>query len=233
MEKKSTSTSEYSQRTFAIISGISLLIMVPCAGFSYGFVFSNNFTKDASTTSQNLRENEILFRLSIISWLIIAICDVIVSWSIHQFLKKLDETFSLVTAWFRLIYTAVFAASILNLVFIVSLLDKSASYLSSFEPKQIDSLIYFFMKSFEDCWSFSLIVFGVFLILLGILTFKSLQIPKIISLLIIIGGIGYSVVHVAHLLTPSYKNVLESIFILPMFLGEIGLGVWLLIYGGK
>jgi hypothetical protein len=234
MEKKLTTTPTTGDRTAAIISGLTLLLMVPCAGFSFGFVFSNNFIpKDVSTTSQNLRDHEFSFRLSVISWLFIAICDVIVSWSLHQFLKKLDETFSQLVAWFRLIYTAVFAASMFNLVLVASLLDKSTTTWSFFEPKQTDSLIYFFMKGFEDCWSFSLIIFGVHLFLLGILTFKSSQIPKLISLLVVVGGIGYAVVHAANLIAPSYKNILEIIFILPMFLGEIGFGVWLLVFGGK
>lgn len=53
--------------------------------------------------------------------------------------------------------------------------------------------------------------------------------------LTLIAGISYVIVHSLKLtpLTSGIVNNLEMVLALPMFLGELGLAVWLLIKGGK
>ena len=69
---------------------------------------------------------------------------------------------------------------------------------------------------------------------LGILILTTNDSPKFFGVLIFIAGIGYSLVHVLGLLYKgsSLKNNLETAFMLPQIIGELGLGIWLLIKGG-
>ena len=65
---------------------------------------------------------------------------------------------------------------------------------------------------------------------------KTKKIPKILSILIVIAGFSYTLVHFMYNFIPQLESligVLELILMAPMFVGELGFGIWLLIVGRK
>jgi hypothetical protein len=91
----------------------------------------------------------------------------------------------------------------------------------------------FYLNSFDAMFSFSLIVFIIHILFLCNLSFKSEYIPNIFGIVLIIAFAGYFIVNTSKLIFPEYKDViqiLEYIFLLPM-LGEVALGIWLIIIG--
>ncbi|CAF1431540.1 unnamed protein product [Adineta steineri] len=223
-----------SQRKAALIAGFSILIMAILAGFAYGFVLQDLIVPDNTTlTADNIRSSLMLFRLGIFSFLIILICDVLAAWALHVFLKQVNEHLSLLTAWFRLIYSAILGTALLNLVFVALLLN-GANYLSIFEISQLNALVTFFLNGFHNIWSIGLVIFGCHLYVLGYLVLKSRYIPKILGFLLIIASLCYIINNSANLLLSNYekyKLTVEVFIGLPMICSETGLGAWLL-YGG-
>jgi hypothetical protein len=70
----------------------------------------------------------------------------------------------------------------------------------------------------------------------GYLAFKSDSIPKIISILLLLASIGYIVINLCKTFFPEYDGVisiLQFVFSVPMIVGELGFGIWLLFKGGK
>ncbi|CAF5005229.1 unnamed protein product [Rotaria sp. Silwood1] len=224
-----------SQRKAALVAGWSILIMAILAGFAYGFVLQGLIVPDNTTlTANNIKSSMMLFRLSIYSFLIILICDILAAWGLHVFLKQVNENLSLLTAWFRLVYSAILGTALLNFIFIVLLLT-GENYLSVFEISQVNALITFFLNAFHNIWSIGLIVFGCHLYMLGYLVLKSGYIPKIFGVLLIIASLCYLVNHSANLLLlnyEKYKATIELFISLPMIVGELGFGLWLLFKGG-
>jgi hypothetical protein len=95
------------------------------------------------------------------------------------------------------------------------------------------------VSMFNSIWGVGLIVFGVHLISLGIL-FNNNGGKKWVNILIksllIAAGIGYIIQYVGILLVPNpigFAAAIETIFILPMILGEVSYALWMLIKGGK
>jgi hypothetical protein len=95
------------------------------------------------------------------------------------------------------------------------------------------------VSMFNSIWGVGLIVFGVHLISLGIL-FNNNGGKKWVNILIksllIAAGIGYIIQYVGILLVPNpigFAAAIETIFILPMILGEVFYALWMLIKGGK
>src|SRR3984957_4063817 len=129
---------DISQRTSALVAGFSILIMAILAGFAYGFVLNGLIVPDNTTlTANNIKSSMMLFRVGIFSFLIVLICDVLVAWALYVFLKQVNENISLLTAWFRLVYSAILGIALLNFVFVVLLLN-DANYLSIFEITQLN-----------------------------------------------------------------------------------------------
>lgn len=228
--------SDISQRSAAVAAGISIVIMAVTAGFSFGYVLSSVLVPgDAAATAARLMDGEISFRASVYGWIIILICDVIAAWALYVLFKQVNQSLSLLAAWFRLVYAALLGVSLFSFVFVL-LLNSGADYLNAFDLEQLQSLMLLFLNAFEGMWQIGLVIFGCHLLLLGYLVYVSGYVPRVIGFLILIAALGYLIVNSGYLLLPGYEAVIDMIdlvFVLPMIVGELGLGLWLLFKGGK
>jgi Domain of unknown function (DUF4386) len=85
------------------------------------------------------------------------------------------------------------------------------------------------LDSFRWDWSISLVIFGIHLVLLGYLIYRSSYIPKIIGILLAIDGVAWVVDSLSPYLYP--RAPLGFLFI--FFLAELVFMVWLLVRGWK
>jgi hypothetical protein len=220
-------------RTAAIIAGLSIIIMAIAAGFSVGYVESMLIIpEDAIATATNLNTSQTLYLSGISAWVLIFICDLTAAWGLYIFLKKVNKKQSLITAWLRVIY-AVFLEIAIYKMFLILLLVNAEGFAAT---RETGAEILNLNNEFQSIWSNGLIVFGLHLLGLGYLVIKSGFAPKILGILLLIGGIGYIIIHGGNIIIPgfeNYKSTIEMIFMLPMIFGELGLGVWLLARGGK
>ncbi|RSK29480.1 DUF4386 domain-containing protein [Bacillus sp. HMF5848] len=222
------------QRKAAVISGIALLIMTIAAFFAQGYVHSSLVVKgDAVTTLENIQASQSLFRLQILGWLIIVITDLIVSWGFYVFLKPFHREYALLAGWLRLLYTAILAIAVSHLVVANSTLQESVigEALGNM-PQQVMWSI----TAFEAIWSVGLIIFGLHLITVGLVVMKTKHIPKVISILVFLAGFSYSLIHFMYGFIPQlegFTQILEMTLMAPMFIGELGFGIWLLVKGKK
>jgi hypothetical protein len=213
----------------AIIAGIGLLVMaltVPFAEFKIipDLVNSNSALK----TANNIANNTFLFNVAILLIFITIVADIVVAWALYEFLKPVNRSLSLLTAWFRLLYTGVYLVAVTNLVKVYTL-TKGSSYFLSNSQEQISEFILFYIKSYKYEWFFALVLFGIYLMLLGFLVLKAKYIPKVMGWLLIIAGFGYVVGHLKVFLYPN----LNTSFSMFTVLGELVFMFWLLIRGSR
>ena len=224
------STSKTLLRTAALIAGISLLIMVIAAPFAELFVYPKLVVPDnPAETAKNIIANETLFRAGILGYLITFICDLVAAWALYALLRPVNENLSLLTAWFRLVYTVIALVGLLNLVTILRLLNTS-DYLTLFDSDQFYAQIMLSLTAFRSGWlSVGILFFGIHLGLLGYLVLKSKYIPGIMGVLLIIAGLGYLESSLEPLLFPNF----HFDFAVFTFYGELIFMVWLLIKGSR
>lgn len=225
-----------SQRKSALTAGVSLIIMTLASFFSYGYVHGTLVVHgDASATFNNIVSSINLFKGEIVGWIVIMITDILVAWALYVFLEPINKGLSLLGAWLRLIYSAILAISISNLIFVLLLTENTIGS-SSLTIEQTQSLMMLFLDAFHFIWSMGLVVFGGHLLIVGYVALKSDFIPKVISILLILASIGYIVVHLSKMFLPQYDGVITAlnfVFTVPMIVGELGFGIWLLVRGGK
>ncbi|KOP79797.1 hypothetical protein AMS59_06225 [Lysinibacillus sp. FJAT-14745] len=223
------------RRKSALIGGTALIIMALAAFFSYGFVHENLVLQgDASAIFNNLTSSTMLFKAEIFGWMIILIADIVVTWAFYTFLEPINRNLALLAAWLRLTYTTILGVAILNLVFVLLLSNGIGNF--SFNIDQLQSHVMLFLEAFETIWAIDLIIFGGHLMVIGYIACKSSEIPKVISILLLLAAIGYIIINVFIVFFSQYDEVisiLKLIFNVPMILGELGFGIWLLIRGGK
>ncbi|MEK4210738.1 MULTISPECIES: DUF4386 domain-containing protein [Paenibacillus] len=224
------------QRKSALTAGISLIIMTIASFFSYGFVHGTLVVQgDASATFINIVSSNNLFKGEILGWIIIMIADILVAWAFYMFLEPVNQNLSLLGAWLRLTYSAILAISILTLIFVL-LLTGNTNGFSTLTIEQTQAFMMLFLDAFQFIWSMGLIVFGGHLLIVGYVALKSDVIPKVISILLLLASIGYIIIHLSKMFLPQYEAVITTlnfIFTIPMIVGELGFGIWLLLRGGK
>ncbi len=216
----------------AIIAGVSLILMLIGASYAYGYVHgalivSNN----PIDTLTNILESRSLFLTGVMGWGLVILTDVLVTFAFYYYLRDVNKGLSLAAAVTRFIYTGVLAISVFKLFEIYQLLG-TKTLLTNELANEVMSKINFF----EGTWSAGLILFGVHLVLIGITSLKSTSIPKYIGILLVIAGCGYLLVNGMDTFFSQHDSVtklLESILSLPMMIGELGFGIWLLIKGRK
>ena len=234
--EKGSPTGNISLRTAALVAGVGLLIMFFAAIFANFFVIEGLIVPgDAEATANNLMANESLFRFGIASFLLVIICDILVAWALYVFLKPVSTSLSVLAAWFRLVFAAIFGAALFSLVVVLRLLS-GADLLAVFEPNQRLAQVLLFINAFNDGWLIGLVFFGLHLLVLGSLVFRSGYAPKLLGILLIVSSFGYLLDSFAQFLLPDYASY-ESIFLLivavPGIIAELSFCFWLLFKGGK
>jgi len=179
-------------------------------------------------TAQNIVAHPGMFVAAIMCYLITFLEDVVIAWALYYLLAPVSKPLSLLTAWFRLIYTAVALCGWLNLVTAFRLLA-TPEYLTLFGSVQLHAQLKLLLSSFRYGWSISLVIFGIHLVLLGYLIYRSGYIPKILGILLVIDGLGWEIDSLQAYLYPNAH--LGFIFI--TFFGELVFMLWLLIRGWK
>ncbi len=79
----------------------------------------------------------------------------------------------------------------------------------------------------------SLLFFGCFCVIVGYLIFRSGYLPKTIGVLMQIAGVCYLTNSFALILSPTVANRLFPAILVPAFIGEASLCLWLLVKGAN
>jgi hypothetical protein len=213
----------------ARIAGVLILILVVIAPFSMLYVPSTLIVPgNATTTANNIMASESLFRLGIVSDSVVFLIEIVLSVLLYILVKPVSKTLALVAAFSRLTMTVIQGINLLN-HFLALLLLSGAGYLTVFEPNQLHALVLLFLNAHQSVvliWGLS---FGLHLLVLGYLVYKSGYIPGIVGILLVIASLCYLAQSFGSILLPNYK---ETFALFGLFsIVEIALPLWLLIKG--
>jgi len=231
-----TRITETTPRQAALVAGVSYLFLFALAIFANFFVRSGLVDpNNAATTVANIVDSELLFRAGLVSFLIIFILDVVVAWALYVLFKTVSRQFSLLSAWFRLVYTVFLGVAVIFLFGVLHLVG-GASYLAALEPGQLDAQVMLLLEAFNYAWLIGLASFGLHLMLIGYLMIKSGIGPRVIGILLAVAGAAYVLDTLAYSLLADYAEY-EAVFLTmvaaPSVVAEFAFAIWLLARAGK
>ncbi|MEA2009815.1 MAG: DUF4386 domain-containing protein [Actinomycetota bacterium] len=230
-----TALTETSPRKAARIAGVGYLIIFVLAIFANFVVREGLIDADnAAATFANIADSEFLFRAGIIAFLAVFIVDVVIAWALYVLFKSVSKELSLLTGWFRLVYTVFLGVALIFLLVVLDLVS-GVGYLTAFEPGQLHAQVMLMLNAFNYAWLIGLAGFGIHLMLLGYLMLASGTAPRVLSILLAIAGAAYVFDTVANALLANYAEY-ETVFLLivavPSVVAELWFAVWLLTRGG-
>ncbi len=225
-DKKISRIPETSPLVYARVAGFLYLLMVPLGFFGYMYVPSLIAPGDAATTIDNVTSSGSLFRLSIVSALIVQVVNIFLVLILYKLLKAVNKTQALLMVILLLVATPIAMLNQFN-HFAALLLLSGADFLTAFTVDQLHAQVLFFLDLHRYGAQIAGIFFGLWLFPMGYLVFKSGYIPRILGVLLMIGCFGYLIDSFAIFLFPNFKATIA----LFTCWGEVLFPLWLLIKG--
>jgi hypothetical protein len=186
---------------------------------------------DATTTASNIMANESLFRMSIVGSLITQLIHIVVVLVLYKLFKTVNKDHALLLVVLGLVGVPISMLNTLNQVAAL-LLASGADYLKAFSSEQLQALMMFFLNMNEQGIFIATIFWGLWLLPLGYLIYNSGYFPKILGVLMILAGIGYTLEPFVRFLLPNFTAIILPVLYL-LVMGEIIFMGWVVLKGAK
>ena len=207
----------------ASLVGFLRLIYIPNA-----LIVSGN----AAATANNIASHESLFRWGIVSYLIAGVLFFFVTLALYRLLAGVDRGLAvLMVILGGLIPTTIFVVNTVTdagaLLFV-----RGADSLSVFDKPQRDASAMLFLNLHHHLDLANAIFWGLWLIPLGLLVYRSRFLPRFLGVWLMVGCFAYVAFSVTGLLFPSLEDKVFTIG-QPFMLGEVATMLWLVIRGAN
>jgi len=223
----SPKVTDASTRRDALVAGLGLLAMAILAAIAnFGAIERLVTDGNATKTAEDILASEGLFRFAMLAMVLVAVLDVLVAWALFGFFRPVHEGASRLAAWLRVAYAAIFAVAIGELAGALHLL-RGADHLKTFSVDQLQTEALLRIDAFHDIWNIALVFFGVHLVLIGVIAYRSGYVPKWVGALLVLAGVGYVVDSFGALLVADYSLTVGAL----TFVGEVVFMIWLLVKG--
>lgn len=218
-------------QTTARIGGALYFINIVFGIFAIGYISSSIIMGDnAAATAHNILSNESLYRLGLVFHIIILLTNIPLAVIFYRLFKVVNRNATLLVVFFTLVGTAIEAVNLLN-EFAPLILLKGDKYSGIFSPGELQSWTHMLLRLKGVGFNLALVFFGFYCISIGYLIFKSTFLPKIIGVLMAIGGTCYLLNSFTNFLAPKFARSLVPYILIPSGLAELLLCLWLLIGG--
>ncbi len=214
-------------------AGFLYLITIIAGGFAEAFVREGlTVSGDAVATVHNILASEQMYRLGFVADLAVIVCGTFLTLIFYILFKPVNKYLSLLALIFGSVAAAVMAVNLLNQLAPLLLLHNS-SYLKEFNTGQMQTLSLFFLNLQSQGYGISLLLFAFYFPIIGWLVYKSNFLPRFLGILYALAGLGYLVNSLAMFLSPRLSSQLFPYVLLPAFIGETSMSLWLIFKGVK
>jgi hypothetical protein len=228
-----TSTNQIQAMTYAKLAGLLYLLIAISGGFSIGYMPSVIIEAgDAAATAQNMMDHLGLFRLGILGDIVVLLLEIALTVILYQLLKPVNQTIAMIALFSRLAMSIVMGLNLLNYLIPYNLLI-GADNMITFELDGLQSLAMVFLDAHQYGVYIWGLFFGLHLIALGYLVFKSKYFPKVLGAMMGIGSLGYLMESIGEITLTSNEvlSISTIAFLVIATVGELSFTFWLLIKG--
>lgn len=221
-----------SQKKTARIAGLLYLIIAITGAFGIMYVPTQLFvSSDINLTVKNILDNELLFRFGIFSSLICQTVFVFLALSLYNLFKNVNAHLARTLVALVIVGVPIAFFIIFNEYYILLILKEN--FMTRFPSLQQNALAILSLKMYGNGNVIIGIFWGLWLIPFGQLAYQSNFIPKILGVLLILGGLCYLIDTTAFILFPEYHSITGIFVGITSATAEFAMVGWLLIKGVK
>jgi hypothetical protein len=216
---------------YARVAGLAYVVVIMLGIFSVSYIDSNILVpgNDAATVD-NIMNNELRFRISIASEIIMYVLVVLLAHVLYVILKTVNRNLALLALLWR-IGEAIIGAGVAVLTGFIPLLLLNGK--AVLEQVQLQALVGLFLQLRSAGLDVVLIFIGMGGTVFCYLFFTSKYVPRILAVWGMITYLSMLILALVSILSPSLPESVKMIFYAPGGLFEVIIGLWLLIKGVK
>lgn len=222
-----------SSKRLARIAGVLYLLVGIFGGFAQGFVYPKVYVAgDAATTAQNVLANSGLVRLGVVADLFQATVWVFLALVLYRLLKQVNKNAARAMVSLVAIGAGI---TMLNVLFEFEGLRVAtgAVNLAGLGAPGSNAMTLLLVDAHHYGLLIASIFFGLWLMPLGYLAYKSRLFPRALGVVLIAGGACYLVDMLAAFLVPDVGKAIHGYITIPSAIAEIWMVVFLLVIGVK
>ena len=205
------------------VFGVVRLIYIPNTLFVH---------ENAAATANNIAAHESLFRFGIVCYLLCAALWIFVTLALYRLLKGVDPGLAILMVILgSLMVVPIFFVNTANDVAAL-LFARGADFLSVFDKPQRDAFARLFLNLHHQLDLANEIFWGLWLLPLGLLVYRSRFLPRILGVWLMVGCLGYLALSLTGLLSPPYEDKVFT-YSQPFTTSELAFMLWLAIMGAK
>ncbi len=204
------------------IPGVFALIYVPGKLIVHG---------NPAATANNIAAFETLFRLGIAAQLISQVGFIFVALALYDLFKGVNQRQASLMLGLIVVSIPITFLNELNAIAAV-LLVRGVDFLSIFDKPQREALAMLFLNLHGSGFDVAEIFWGLWLLPLGLLVYRSRFLPRFLGIWLILGGLAYVILSLTGVVLPQYQGKVFT-FSQPALFGELVFMFWLLIMGAN
>ena len=213
-------------------AGLLYVLMSIIGFFAMGYVPDKLIVHgNAAATANNIAASETLFRLGIAAALIGQTGFIFVALALYDLLKAVNRRHASLMVILIVVSIPIALLNELN-SFAALVLVRGADFLSILDKPQRDALAMFFLHLHGRGLVVAEIFWGLWLLPLALLVYKSRFLPRFLGIWLALAGFAWVILSLASTLLPQYQDKVYT-YSQPAIFGEIVFMFWLLIKGAK
>ncbi|MGI8576090.1 MAG: DUF4386 domain-containing protein [Egibacteraceae bacterium] len=151
--------------------------------------------------------------------------DVAVAWPLYRTFRPVSKLISMLAAGARITYVGVLAVAVGQMIGVLGLLDFDVLGMSG--TAQVETLAT--MGKSSEIWEAGLVAFGLHLLAIGWLGFRSALFPKLLAVLAGLTGLGYVIDHDGAFFTRGDVTEVSAL----TFIAELLMALYLVLREGR
>lgn len=219
------------QARAARLAGAMFLFVNAAGIFAEVFVRGSLLSGDVTEVAQNINNSELLYRLSIVSDLVMLTGGLVLIWALYVLLRPVNRDLALLAVFLRIVETAVTVGATIASLIAVRLLG-GADYLNVFEAGELHALSRLARITFGFGQDIGFIFLGLGSTVFAYLLLRSRYIPRVLAGWGIFASLLLATYNLVIVVVPAV-TALMYVSLAPMGIYEIGIGLWLVIKGAK
>lgn len=225
-------TNNLSLKNTARLTGL-LYFLVAVSGIVGYFVLRAKYTVNGNiaATAEKMIANESIVRSGIAISAAGNILFLITIIYLYHLLKRVHEVMAKLMMWFAMVAIPVLFVE--GAIQFTTLYIFKGDLLKSFQPDQAKEIAASLLNFTDNINQLITVHWGLWLLPMGWLVYKSRFIPRLLGVLLCINGMGYMISSITFILVPDRMDEVTKIVYPTYFIGELPLILWLLIKGVK
>ncbi len=214
------------------VAGLLYLVVVLLGPFTLIYVPSKLFVPgDGAATAANILAHESLFRVFTVVEIVSELFFVLTVLALYRLLRAVGQQLASVMAILVLIAAPLAFLSVVNHVATLTLV-RGGDFLGAFSEPQRNALAVLLLTVDKQGTLVSEVFWGLWLIPLGLLVYRSGFLPRLLGGWLIMNGLAYVAMSLTGLLLPQYAKAVFTVAT-PVLFGEAAFMLWLLIVGAR